>query len=601
MKDLNEQIPPYVTRVTETLQSAGFEAYLVGGCVRDLLMGRTPNDWDITTNAIPEEIIGLFEHTFYENAFGTVGVVVGTSDEVYGASIRKRGNDESVSGETGEKVSRETSEKELKNVTYETQTNDVDSSSRAGMTSKGVTHETLRCDSGQENDGQNVSNAVRDHVRRREDGFVTHETSDHFSGLSCVALAEQDETTIVEVTPYRTESDYSDSRHPDEVKFSKNLDDDLKRRDFTINALAYDPSNKKLVDIYKGQNDIKDMLVRTVGAPADRFNEDALRLLRAVRFSAQLGFSIENETMDAIFHLSDNLGMVSRERIRDEFTKMIMSENAMVGIILANKLKLLRFVVPELEKGIGCEQNGSHIYTVWEHNLRALDHAVKHGWPLHIRLGALFHDIGKPDTRRWSKEKDNWTFYGHDIVGGRMTKKVMENLRFPVKLTEIVSSLVKYHLFFSDVEKITLSAVRRIVANVGAENVWDLMKIRACDRIGMGRPVEKPYRLRKYEAMIEEAMRSPVSVGMLKIDGTRIMEVTHETPGPKLGLILHALLEEVLEDPNLNTVEYLEKRTLELNILPVDELKKLGEEGKEKKTQAEEEELTKIRRKHGVK
>jgi putative nucleotidyltransferase with HDIG domain len=540
MKDLNKQIPSYVTRVTETLQSAGFEAYLVGGCVRDLIMGRTPNDWDITTNAVPEEIIGLFEHTFYENAFGTVGVVVRTGDS-------------GVTHETNEKVSRETSKNE-----------EID-----------VTHETLRCDSGQAND--------------------------ELGGRTATDGRNDPQVTIIEVTPYRTESDYSDNRHPDEVKFSKNLEDDLKRRDFTMNALAYDPSNKKLVDIYKGQNDIKDMLVRTVGAPEERFKEDALRLLRAVRFSAQLGFAIESETMDAIFRLSDNLGMVSRERIRDEFTKMIMSDNAMTGIILANKLKLLRFIVPELEKGIGCDQNGSHIYTVWEHNLRALDHAVKHDWPLHIRLGSLFHDIGKPDTRRWSKEKDNWTFYGHDIVGGKITKKVMENLRFPVKLTENVSSLVKYHLFFSDVEKITLSAVRRIVANVGAENVWDLMKIRACDRIGMGRPVEKPYRLRKYEAMIEEAMRSPVSVGMLKIDGTRIMEVTHETPGPKLGLILHALLEEVLEDPNLNTTEYLEKRTMELIKLEPEELKKLGEEGKEKKAEAEEEELTKIRKRHGVK
>jgi poly(A) polymerase/tRNA nucleotidyltransferase (CCA-adding enzyme) len=577
MKDLNEQIPPYVTRVTETLQSAGFEAYLVGGCVRDLLMGRTPNDWDITTNAVPEEIIGLFEKTFYENAFGTVGVVVKTDDEVYGASIRKRDNDESVSGETDGEVSRETSENEEISVTHET------------------------------TDEQNVPDGVANPVRRT---VVAHETLQSESGQTTydelgrrTATDERNDpqVTIVEVTPYRTESDYSDSRHPDEVKFSKNLEDDLKRRDFTINALAYDPSNKKLVDIYKGQNDIKDMLVRTVGAPEERFNEDALRLLRAVRFSAQLGFVIESETTNAIYKLSDNLDKVSRERIRDEFTKMIMSNNAMMGIVLANKLNLLRFIVPELEKGIGCEQNGSHIYTVWEHNLRALDHAVKHDWPLHIRLGALFHDIGKPDTRRWSKEKDNWTFYGHDIVGGRMAKKVMGNLRFPVKLTEIVSLLVKYHLFFSDVEKITLSAVRRIVANVGAENVWDLMKIRACDRIGMGRPVEKPYRLRKYEAMIEEAMRSPVSVGMLKIDGTRIMEVTHETPGPKLGLILHALLEEVLEDPNLNTAEYLEKRTLELIKLEPEDLKKLGEEGKEKKAEAEEEELTKIRKKHGVK
>jgi len=273
----------------------------------------------------------------------------------------------------------------------------------------------------------------------------------------------------------------------------------------------------------------------------------------------------------------------------------------MNGIILAHDLGLFRFVVPELEGGVGLEQKGMHIYTIWEHNLRALDAAVKHGWPLHIRLAALLHDVSKPETRRWSREKDKWTFYGHDVVGGRVSKKIMERLKFPVKLTDTVSSLVAYHMFFSDIEKITLSAVRRVVANVGAENVWDLMKIRACDRIGMGRPVEKPYRLRKYEAMIEEAMRSPVSVGMLKIDGTRIMEVTHETPGPKLGLILHALLEEVLEDPSLNTAEYLEKRTPELIKLPETELKKLGEEGKEKKAETEKEELTKIRQKHGVK
>lgn len=499
MKDLNDHIPSYVTRVTDTLHDAGFEAYLVGGCVRDLILNRKPKDWDVTTNAVPEEIIGLFEKTFYENTFGTVGVVVDT----------------------------------------------------------GVTHET----------GEDVPR----------------------------------ETIIIEVTPYRTESEYSDKRHPNNVTFSKKIEDDLKRRDFTVNALAYNPREGIILDLYKGQDDIKDKIIKAIGKPEDRFNEDALRLLRTARFATELGFTIEKETENAVKELSDNLKSVSCERIRDEFTKIIMSENPMEGIILTHHLNLLRFIVPELEEGIGVEQNGSHIYTVWEHNIRALSHAAKNHWPLHIRLGALFHDIGKPHTRRWSKEKEDWTFYGHDVVGRRMTKKVMERLRFPVKLTEVVSSLVRYHLFFSDVEKITLSAVRRIVANVGPENVWDLMKIRACDRIGMGRPVEKPYRLRKYEAMIEEAMRAPVSVGMLKIDGTRIMEVTHETPGPKLGLILHALLEEVLEDPDLNTTEYLEKRTLELIKLPETELKKLGEEGKEAKAEAEEQELTEIRKKHGVK
>jgi poly(A) polymerase/tRNA nucleotidyltransferase (CCA-adding enzyme) len=273
----------------------------------------------------------------------------------------------------------------------------------------------------------------------------------------------------------------------------------------------------------------------------------------------------------------------------------------MRGIILANELGVLQYIVPELEKGIGVKQNGDHIYVVWEHNIRALNHAVENKWPLHVRLAALFHDISKPETRRWAEEKNDWTFYGHDVVGGRVTKKLMQRLKFPGKITDVVSMLVRYHLFFSDVEKITLSAVRRIVKNVGPENVWDLMKVRACDRIGMGRPKEKPYRLRKYEAMIEEAMRAPVSVGMLKIDGSKIMEITGEKPGPRLGWMLHAFLEEVLDDPEKNTDEYLTKRLKELTALPDAELRVLGEKGKEEKDKKEAEEVSEIRKKHWVK
>ncbi|MEK7070411.1 MAG: hypothetical protein AAB966_01255, partial [Patescibacteria group bacterium] len=200
-----------------------------------------------------------------------------------------------------------------------------------------------------------------------------------------------------------------------------------------------------------------------------------------------------------------------------------------------------------------------------------------------------------------NKEKDDWTFYGHDVVGGRMTENILTRLKYPKNIVETVTKLVRYHLFFSDIEKITLSAVRRIVKNVGPENVWDLMKVRACDRIGMGRPKETPYRLRKYESMIEEAMRSPVSVGMLKIDGKRIMEVTGLPPGPKIGFTLHALLEEVLDDPNLNTEEYLEKRAKDLVSLSESELKALGEKGKEAKALLEEKELGAIRKKYHVK
>ncbi len=484
-------IPSEVSRVTETLQNKGFQAYLVGGCVRDLIIGKKPKDWDVTTNAKPEEIQALFPKTFYENDYGTVGVV----------------NEETAD-------------------------------------------ETLK---------------------------------------------------VVEVTPFRIEGKYSDGRRPDTVHWSDKLEDDLKRRDFTINAVAYDPIKGQLIDPHKGQSDIRDKVIRTVGDPAERFSEDYLRILRGLRLATELGFTINPDTEKAIRGNAKNLNGVSRERIRDEFSKVIMSDRPMNGIILMEQLGVLEEVVPEISVGIGVEQNGDHIYDVWEHNLRALQHSADSGWPLHVRIAALLHDVSKPETRRWSKEKNDWTFYGHDVVGGRVAKKIMERLKFSRHETDVVSKLVRHHLFFSDIEKITLSAVRRIVRNVGPENVWDLMRVRACDRIGMGRPKEKPYRLRKYEAMIEEAMRAPVSVGMLKIDGGKIMEITGEKPGPRLGWMLHALLEEVLDNPELNTAECLEKKTKKLSALSDKDLQKLGEAGKEKKEEEEEKEITEIRKRHWVK
>jgi len=246
MKELNAKIPSYVTRVTDTLQDAGFEAYLVGGCVRDLLMGRTPNDWDVTTNAVPKEIIGLFEKTFYENTYGTVGVVVKTD----------------VSGETPENINPSVARLTLTPQRAERAINQI------------VPRETLRPGSGQ---------ATTDDV----DSSASRRTMAGITGAEVSG-----ETVVIEVTPYRVESKYSDKRHPDEVVFSKKLEDDLRRRDFTINALAYNPREKKIIDLYKGQDDIKDTIIRAIGKPEDRFNEDALRLLRAVRFSAQLGFTI---------------------------------------------------------------------------------------------------------------------------------------------------------------------------------------------------------------------------------------------------------------------------------------------------------------------
>jgi putative nucleotidyltransferase with HDIG domain len=220
---------------------------------------------------------------------------------------------------------------------------------------------------------------------------------------------------------------------------------------------------------------------------------------------------------------------------------------------------------------------------------------------LEIRLASLFHDISKPETRRWGEEQKQWTFYGHEVLGAKKTKKILQNLKFSNEVIDKVVMLVRWHMFFSDTEQITLSAVRRMIANVGKENIWDLMNVRICDRIGTGRPKEDPYRLRKYHSMIEEAMRDPVSVSMLKIDGKKLMEVLKIHPGPKIGYILHALLDEVLENPEKNTVEYLENRAKELLDLPENELKLLGEKGKDSREDADNRLVEEIRKKHWVK
>lgn len=493
-------IPKEVWEVSQKLKKAGYEAYMIGGCVRDILIGVKPKDWDFTTNAKPEEIISVFPDTFYENVYGTVGVV-----------------NESVSDET------------LK---------------------------------------------------------------------------------VVEVTPYRLEAQYSDNRRPDSVSFSDKLEDDLKRRDFTINAIALNvdrTGSKKdfykgqIVDLFKGQEDLKNKILRTVGNPHERFQEDGLRILRAVRIGNYVGFEIDTATEKALAEESHLLSNIARERIRDEFTKIIMSSEPAQGIRFCQKFGLLKYIIPELEKTISIEQGGAHKFDVWEHSLKSLQHAADRNFSLEVRLAALLHDIGKPKSRRDAGEEGEWTFYGHEVVGARMTEKILQNLRFSAKIVEKVTKFVRNHMFFADSELIGLSAVRRIVAKVGKDNVWDLMDLRACDRIGMGRPKEDPYRLRKYHAMIDEATRDPISVGMLNIDGKEIMETTGEISGPKIGFVLHALLEEVLDDPKLNTAEYLNGRAIELIKLPEEKLKKFGEEGKKKKELENEEEIRKIRRSHKVK
>jgi tRNA nucleotidyltransferase (CCA-adding enzyme) len=322
-------------------------------------------------------------------------------------------------------------------------------------------------------------------------------------------------------------------------------------------------------------------------------------MLRAVRFSAELDFVIDSSAMSAIAAEASKLEKISKERVRDELIRILMSPRPMQALYVAQKLGILKYIIPELEDGIGCAQNQAHSFDVFEHLMRSLQHAADKGWPLDVRFAALLHDIGKPATRAHSEEKGDWTFYGHDVVSARMAKKILSDLKVPKDMAAKIVLLVRWHMFFSDPDLVTLAAVRRLIARVGKENINDLVNLRVCDRIGTGRPKEHPFRLRKYMSMIDEAMRDAVSVGMLKIDGKRLMEIG-EKPGPRMGWILHALLEEVLDDPAKNTEEYLEKTAQDMGKMSDEGLKKLGEAGKDRKEEEDLAEVQKLRDKHHV-
>jgi poly(A) polymerase/tRNA nucleotidyltransferase (CCA-adding enzyme) len=335
-----------------------------------------------------------------------------------------------------------------------------------------------------------------------------------------------------------------------------------------------------LTDPYEGQKDVEAKVIRAVGDPVKRFSEDALRLMRAVRFAAQLGFKIEEQTAKAITAASDSLHAVSAERIRDEFVKIIESENAEQGIRLLCDFGLLKNIVPELEEGIGIDQGKHHTFTVFEHSVKSLGFAAKFGYSTVVRLATLFHDIGKSRTRGGSGP--DYTFYGHEMVGAKMTAKIMDRLRFPKDVTEKVVNLVRYHMFYYDVGEVTEKSVRRLLRKVGPENINDLLEVRMAERKGSGVPKAEPYRLRHLRYMIDKVSADPITVGMLAVRGEDVMKVLGISPGPKIGLILNALLEEVIDDPSKNSDKYLETRIKELGELPENELRKLAEAGKEK-------------------
>lgn len=453
-------LPKVVIKILKELEKAGFEAYVVGGAIRDILMDKEIYDWDFTTNARPEQIQKLFEESFYDNAFGTVGI--------------------------------------------------------AGK---------------------------------------------HLKQQFKLAEEDVDDQSVFEITTFRSESGYSDCRRPDQVVWGNKLEDDLARRDFTINAIALRIGGQaqKLIDPYKGQQDLKKRLIRTVGDPDKRFSEDALRMMRAIRIGAQLGFAIEIETLDAINKNSQLIKKIAQERVRDELFKILGSDYPKQGILLMLSSGLLEYVLPEIIPMQGVDQAGHHTKDVWQHSLDALQECPSPN-PI-IRLAVLLHDVGKPAVAK--NKKGKVTFYNHEVVGARITKKIADRLRLSKEQKERLWLLVRWHMFAYDSD-MTDKAIRRFITRVGRENINDMIMLRIADRVGSGVKASS-WRLREFQERIGQVLYTPMQIKDMKVSGHDVMEILKLKPGPKVGEILEKLFEEVMEDSSKNDREYLVKRIKELN------------------------------------
>jgi poly(A) polymerase/tRNA nucleotidyltransferase (CCA-adding enzyme) len=391
------------------------------------------------------------------------------------------------------------------------------------------------------------------------------------------------ETCEFDIALPRTEHSFNTGKYRDvEVVSNHNLEieQDLERRDFTINAIALKLiiKNKQfqaqIIDPYGGQKDLQSKIIRTVGDPESRFQEDATRMLRAIRFACQLNFPLSPEIIATIKKKRGLIKKVAVERIQEELNKIIMSPQAERGFRLMQKFGILKIIMPELVAGVGVAQSRSHVYTVFEHLVRSLGFAAKRNYSLEMRWAALLHDMGKTLTK--TKQGGIYTFYNHEHVGAKLARKTLRRLRYPEKQVKKISHLVYHHMFYYNIGEHTDSAIRRFIRKAGLENIEDLINLRIVDRLGMGRPKGKPFKLIELERRIKEVSLDPLSVKMLKINGEDVMAELKIKPSPKIGMLLNALLGEVLDDPKKNSKEYLLNRLKELNKLSDKKLKELA-------------------------
>ena len=446
-------IPEEILKTYKKIQEANFEIYLVGGCVRNMLLKKPVKDWDMTTNAVPEQMLKIFPKAFYDNKFGTVGIPI------------KNG--------------------------------------------------------------------------------------------------------IIEITTFRTEHGYSDKRRPDSVKWGKTIEEDLARRDFTINAIALRITTNEqllttnLIDPYEGQKDIENKIIRAVGNPKERFKEDALRLLRAVRIATEISFTIDDATWKEMVTDSPLIKHVSGERIRIEFLRILRNERVYEGIMLLKDSNLLNYILPELIIGIGISQTRPgrhHTDDVFTHNVLSLKFCPSTD-PV-VRFSALLHDVGKPKVM--SKDKDNLViFHNHEVAGAKIAAEICERLKFSKIDKDRVVNLIRWHMFGVN-ENQSDSAIRRFIRKIGVGNVKDMLDIRIADRLGSGRPADS-WRLKLFKEKVEEQLKpAKFSINDLAIDGNDIMRELKIKPGPKIGEILQQLFTEVDENLSRNNKEFLLKRIKEL-------------------------------------
>lgn len=451
MKKIFTDIPHPIKEIARILYVEGFQCFLVGGAVRDSIMGITPHEYDITTDAKPEDVQRIFKYTIPTGIkHGTILVII--------------------------------------------------------------------------------------------------------------------ENMHVEITTFRSDGNYSDGRHPDNVEYASSIEEDLPRRDLTINAMAYNVLDGTLIDMFDGMKDIKRKIVKSVGNPYERFREDGLRIMRAIRFATKLNFDIEKETLDAITHSTGMLTSIAAERIREEFNGILLSKNPFRGLELLRKTGVLSLIIPELMQGFGVNQNKFHKYDVYYHIL----HTVQSVEPLEteeltllVRLAALFHDIAKPMVQKKVSKQDDPVYYNHEVVGANVAKKIMKRLKYSNYEIDFVTLLVRQHMFYYQ-DEWTDGAVRRFMRAIGVDNIKPLLRLREADRLGSGNRKDKeskaiPKLLSRIDKIIEE--ENAITVKDLKIDGNDLINEFNLSPGPIIGKILNYLLDLILDEPDLNNREFLIEKT----------------------------------------